>query len=159
MPCVAIVLYLLFVFIPVIDPLKKNIEKFREHYDRVVVLTISFLLYLYLLTIIWNTGVQFSMIQFLAPAFGILFYCYGVLSEKTKRNWFVGVVTPWTLSSDKVWQKTNETAGRLFKNAGLIAFLGFFLQDYAAFFVLAPVVIVTVYTVVYSYAEYRKETK
>jgi len=40
---------------------------------------IVFLFYLYPLTIFWNMGLRFNMIQPLAPALGILFYYCGVL--------------------------------------------------------------------------------
>lgn len=159
MPSISVGLLLLFVLIPKIDPLKANIEKFRKYYDGLVVLTIVFLFYLYLLTIFWNMGLRFNMIQLLAPALGILFYYCGVLIEKAKRNWFIGIRTPWTLSSEKVWEKTHKIGGRLFKVAGVVALFGVLFHDYAMFFVVVPVILIAAYTVVYSYFEYQKETR
>ena len=92
-------------------------------------------------------------------ALGLLFFYAGILCENAKRNWFVGIRTPWTLSNDRVWDRTHQIGGKLFKLAGVITFLGVFFQNYAVFFILAPVLVVTVYTVVYSYVEYQKETK
>jgi len=157
MPFISVVLFLLFLLIPKIDPLKANIEKFRKYFDGFVVLIILFLFYLYLLTIFWNFGVKFSMNQVLAPAFGILFFYCGILIEKAKRNWFIGIRTPWTMSSEKVWEKTHKIGGRLFKISGIIALLGIFFPGLALFFVLIPVIFVVIYTVIYSYFEYRKE--
>lgn len=159
MPLISIGLFLLFVLIPKIDPLKANIEKFRKYFDIFVVLIILFLFYIYLLTISWNLGFRFSMNQLLPPAMGILFYYLGILVEKAKRNWFIGIKTPWTLSSDRVWDKTHKIGGKLFKVAGAIAFLGIFFQDYAISFVIFPVILVAGYTIVYSYFEYQKEIK
>ncbi len=157
MPFISIGLLLLFLIIPKIDPLKANIEDFRKYYDRFIVLVILFLFYLYLLTILWNTGIRFNMIAFLAPAFSILFYYAGILTENAKRNWFIGIRTPWTLSNDKVWEKTHKIGGKLFKVAGVIALLGIIFQDYALLFILAPVIIVVISTIIYSYFEYKKE--
>ncbi len=154
MPFISIGLFLLFVLIPKIDPLRENIEKFRKYFDRFVLLVMVFLFYLHLLTIFWNTGVRFGMIQFLAPAFGILFYYCGVLIENAKRNWFIGIRTPWTLSNEKVWEKTHKIGGKLFKAAGIIAFLGVLFPNYALFFILFPVILVSIYTFAYSYFEY-----
>ncbi|MEM1515464.1 MAG: SdpI family protein [Candidatus Bathyarchaeia archaeon] len=42
----------------------------------------------------------------------------GILCEDSKRNWFIGIRTPWTLSSDRVWEKTHRLGGKLFKTAG-----------------------------------------
>ena len=156
MPFISTGLSLLFVLIPKIDPLKANIEKFRKHYDRFVVLVMSFLFYLYLLTILWNTGTRFDMVQALVPAFGVLFYYCGILTEHARRNWYIGIRTPWTMSSEKVWAKTHKIGGKLFKVAGFVAFLGAVFPDIAIFFVIVPVLLVAAYTVVYSYAEYQK---
>ena len=46
----------------------------------------------------------------MAPAIGLLIYYAGVLTENARQNWFMGVRTPWTLSSEKVWNKTNRLA-------------------------------------------------
>jgi len=157
LPIISLGLFFLFILIPKIDPLKANIEKFRKYFDGFVVLIILFLFYLYLLTIFWNFGVQFSMNQVLPPAFGILFFYCGILIEKAKRNWFIGIRTPWTLSNEKVWDKTHFIGGRLFKAAGLVALLGVFFQNHAILFVIVPVILVSLFTIVYSYFEYQKE--
>ncbi|KAA0005070.1 MAG: SdpI family protein [Thermoplasmata archaeon] len=159
MPLLSMMLFLLFIAIPKIDPLKHNIEKFREYYDGFVVLIIVYLFYVYLLTIFWNIGIRFNMVQPLAPAMGILFYYIGILIENAKRNWFIGIRTPWTLSSEKVWEKTHKIGGKLFKIAGIIAFIGVFFQRYVLFFILVPIILVAAYTIVYSYFEYQKETR
>ena len=109
---------LLFVAIPRIDPLKANIEKFRTFYDRFVVLFMVFFFYFYLLTILWNMGVQYNFNQVLAPAFGGLFYYIGVMIEHAKRNWFVGIKTPWTLSSENVWDKTHANWRKTVQDCG-----------------------------------------
>jgi len=159
MPIISLLIFSLFIAIPKIDPLKQNIEKFRKYYDGFVVLMIAYLFYVYLLTLLWNIGIRFSMIQPLVPAMGILFYYIGILVENAKRNWFIGIRTPWTLSSERVWEKTHKIGGKLFKIAGIIAFIGIFFQDYAIFFILIPVISVAFYTIIYSYVEYQKEVK
>lgn len=155
-PLISVGLFLLFILIPKIDPLKANIEKFRKYYDRFVGLVIGFLFYIYILTIFWNREMRLNMIQFSAPAFGILFYYCGILTENTKKNWYIGIRTPWTMSSEKVWEKTNRIGGKLFKISGGIALLGIFLPSYALFFILAPVIFAVTYTIIYSYFEYQK---
>lgn len=157
MPFISVFLFLLFLVIPKIDPLKENIEKFRKYFDSFIIIIILFLFYLYLLTIFWNLGIKFSMPQFLAPAFGVLLYYCGVLIENAKRNWSIGIRTPWTLSSEKVWDKTHKIGGKLFKISGIICLFGILFPDFALFFVLAPVILFMVYTIFYSFFEYKKE--
>jgi len=157
MPLMSLGLFLLFLLIPKIDPLKENIKKFRKYFDGFIVLMMLFLFYIYLLTLFWNIGSRFNMSQLMIPAMGILFYYCGILVENTKRNWFIGIRTPWTLSSETVWDKTHKIGGRLFKAAGVIAFLGIFFPKQAILLVIIPVFLVTAYTLIYSYFEYQKE--
>ena len=159
MPIILLGLFLLFILIPKIDPLKENIAKFRKYFDGFIVLITIFLFYIYLLTIAWNLGKRFDMGKMMVPALGMLFYYCGILTENAKRNWFIGIKTPWTLSSERVWDKTHKIGGKLFKAAGLIAFLGIFFPNYAFYFILVPALLVAFYTIIYSYFEYQKETK
>ena len=156
-PITLVGLALLFMAIPRIDPLRENIEKFRRYYDGFVIFFMVFMMFVYLQVVMWNLGVKISPNAFLPIAVGVMFIGIGVLCENTKRNWFVGIRTPWTLSSDRVWDKTHKLGGRLFKIAGVIAIVGIFFQRYVVFFILIPALLVAVYTVVYSYFEYRKE--
>ncbi|MFQ5812530.1 MAG: SdpI family protein [Anaerolineae bacterium] len=158
-PITLVGLALLFMAVPRIDPLRENIEKFRKYYDGFVILFMIFMICVYLTTILWSIEIRISPNVFLPIAAGIMFIGAGILCENTRRNWFIGIRTPWTLSSDKVWDKTHRMAGKLFKTAGVIAIVGIFFQSYAVYFVLVPAILVAAYTVVYSYFEYKKEMK
>jgi uncharacterized membrane protein len=85
-----------------------------------------------------------------------LFYYLGILTENAKRNWFIGIRTPWTLSNDKVWNKTHKLGGKLFKIVGIVAFLGILFQKYVLLFIISAVIAVAIYIIVYSYFEYKK---
>jgi uncharacterized membrane protein len=160
MPFLSLGIFLLFLAIPKVDPLKHNIEKFRNYYDGLIVAVLVFLLYLDSLVISWNMGFRFSMFQALAPAIGVLFYYLGVLTENAKRNWFVGIRTPWTLSNENVWDKTHKLGGKLFKIIGvLIGILGFFFEQYFVLLILAFVLIDAAFVTIYSYFEYKKQLK
>jgi uncharacterized membrane protein len=158
-PLVLTGLALLFIAIPRIDPLKANIEKFRRYYDGFIILFLLFLLSVHLQVILWNIGIKISPNVIFPIGLGLLFFYTGILLENAKRNWFIGIRTPWTLSNEKVWNKTHEIGGKLFKIAGIAAFAGIFFQSYALFFMLVPAILAAVYTIVYSYFEYQKEMK
>jgi len=159
LPLITAGLFLLFLVIPKIDPLKENIKKFRRYFDLFILFMIIFMLYIYFLTILWNFGVSFDTNRLLIPAMGLLFFYAGVLTENAKMNWFVGIRTPWTLSSETVWNKTNKLGGKFFKIAAFIAFLGFFFPDYSVLFIMIPVLSLVVFIFLYSYFEYQKEKK
>lgn len=159
MPFLSLFMIGLFLLIPKIDPLKANIEKFRKYYDGFIVSLLLFLFYIYILSIVWNLGIRFDMTQMILPAIGVLFYYIGVLMENAKRNWFIGIRTPWTLSSDIVWDKTHKIGAKLYKAAGFCALLGIFFGKYAIFFLIVPIIISSIYLVIYSYVEYIKENR
>jgi uncharacterized membrane protein len=159
LPFILIPVFLLFVLIPRIDPLKANIAKFRNYFDGFMVILMLFLFYIYLLTIFWNLGKRFNLAAMMAPALGILFYYCGVLIKNAKRNWFIGIRTPWTLSSEGVWDKTHKIGEKLFKIAGIIAFLGIIIPKYAFWVMIIPVILAAIYPIVYSYFVYQKEMR
>ncbi|MFH1285077.1 MAG: SdpI family protein [Candidatus Micrarchaeota archaeon] len=155
-PALGCVLIVLFKFLPNIDPMGASYAGFRRYYDEFVVVIMGFLLYLEVLIVVWNAGTIFSMGQVLAPALAAVFYFTGRLAENTKRNWFVGIRTPWTITSDVVWNKTNVLTGKLMKAAGIIALFGVILPSYAFGLVLVPVILAAVFGFAYSYLEYKK---
>jgi len=158
-PLISIGLFLLLYFIPQLDPFKENVKKFRKHYDNFILITLIFLLYIHLLTLLWSLNFKFNMVIMLIPALAILFYNVGAIMEKAKRNWFIGIRTPWTLSSDLVWEKTHKLGGKLFKISAIFSLLGILLPKLAIFFIMVPLISASIYIIIYSYVEYKKSIK
>ena len=77
---------------------------------------------------------------------------------KLRRNFYVGIRTPWTLSSDTVWRRTHRTGGALMVLGGLILAISAFLPR-PAFLVLfvTTIVIVAVIPIVQSYILWKRE--
>ncbi|MDD2655774.1 MAG: SdpI family protein [Candidatus ainarchaeum sp.] len=159
LPGMMLFFVLLFFIIPKIDPLKKNIEKFRDKYEEMVLVILAFFLLIFLQTMLWNMGMLISPALTVPVAVGLLFIYLGYVLPKAKRNWFVGIRTPWTMSSDKVWDKTHRMGGKLFIMMGIILILSIFLGS-GSFYVLIGLVLVSViYLFWYSYAQFQKEKK
>ena len=150
---------LLFITIPKIDPLKENIEKFRKYYDGFVILFSAFMVFIHLYVISWNMGIRISPNMVLPIGLGLLFFYCGILCENAKRNWFIGIRTPWTLSSEKVWERTHKVGGRLFKACGVISIVGLLFPSHVAYFILIPVMFAATFLIVFSYFAYQKEMR
>ena len=160
MPTVVAAMLLLFWIIPQIDPLKANIAKFREYFNAFITLVVAFMVYTHVLTMLWNLGYdQFNMSTAMLPALGLLFVFAGIMMRKAKRNFFIGIRTPWTLSSDRVWDETHRIGSMLFIASGILALLGALSAEYAVWFILIPVLGSTLFLFVYSYVLYRQDTK
>ena len=156
MPFIVTGLALLFVVIPRIDPLKANIARFRDTYEWFVAAFLGYMLYIYVMTLAWNLGYSFDFSRMMVPAMAGLFFFIGVLIGRARRNYFIGIRTPWTLANDEVWDRTHKLGGVLFKAAALISLLGIFFPDLAIWFIIAPVVAVSVVTTAASYIIYRR---
>ena len=160
MPIVTVGLLVMFLVIPNIDPLKANIVQFREYFNAFITLMVLFMVYMHILTILWNMGRnQFNMGAAMLPALGLIFVFAGVMMRKAKRNFFIGIRTPWTLSNDVVWDKTHQLGSTLFIISGVIAVLGGLFEEFAIWLVLGPVIGSTIFLPVYSYVVYQQETK
>jgi len=51
---------------------------------------------------------------------GLMFVLIGGSLGHVRSNYFFGIRTPWTLSSDLSWDKTHKLGGKLFVILGLI---------------------------------------
>lgn len=154
-PGLMIVLFLVFLFLPKIDPLKKNYKKFRSYYNWFVFSFLLFMFYIHVLTIMWNFY-NFNLTVFMIPAFSFLFYNLGIVLSNARMNWFVGIRTPWTLSSKDNWNRTHVFSGKLFRISAVICLLGLFFQRFAIWFMLVPIILSSIVAVVYSYWISRK---
>jgi len=159
LPSLLVGIVLLFITIPKVDPLKENIERFRKYYDGFIILFSAFMVFIHLYVISWNIGIRISPNIVLPLGFGILFFYCGILCENAKRNWFIGIRTPWTLSSERVWEKTHKVGGRLFKACGIISIAGLLFPSHATYFILIPIIFAAAFLIVFSYLEYQKEIR
>lgn len=161
MPLVILGMLALFIVVPGIDPLKANIAQFRGAFNLFIVLISAFMLYMHGLTLAWSLGYQdFNMSAAMLPFLGVVFIFIGYMLRQAKRNFFIGIRTPWTLSSDTVWDKTHQLGSILFMASGVLAIIGSFFGGMIAFWLFfVPLMTSTVVLMVYSYILYRAETK
>jgi len=161
MPLITLGMFALFFVFPAIDPLKANIARFRGAFNLFIVLIVAFMLYIHGLTLAWSLGyTNFKMSTSMLPAMGLLFIFIGFLLRRAKRNFFIGIRTPWTLSSDTVWDKTHQLGAILFMAAGVLTFIGGLFGGMTAFWMLfVPLIGSTLFLLVYSYVLYQRETK
>ena len=160
LPVMMIGLTLLFLAIPSIDPLKKNIADFRGWFNVFIVLFNLFMAFVHGLTLAWNlghTGIRMSVAM--VPAMGLLFILIGLMIRKAKRNYFIGIRTPWTLANDVVWEKTHLLGSKLFIAAGILTLLSLLFPDKAFVILMVSVLGASLIAVVYSYLVFRQEEK
>lgn len=155
-PIISAIFVVLLLSIPTIDPLKNNVKKFRKYFDMFIITFICFMFYVYALTLIWNLGYKFDMVTWLIPAFAGLSYYLGVMMNHAEPNWFIGIRTPWTLSSPIVWNKTHKLGAKLYKVSAIIILAGIILPAFQIWFILLPLIGGSLLLTIYSYFEFKK---
>lgn len=158
-PLAMTLILLLFVLIPKIAVFKKNLKAFEKQYWLLALVIQVFFLLFYAITLLPNFGFDTGFSQLFALPLAFMFIAIGLLMPSFKRNFFVGVRTPWTLSSDRVWNKTHKFGGTLFIAAGVVSLAAAFIPGQSVLTIVTVVLAAALATVVYSYMEFRKIEK
>ena len=160
LPLMMLILYFVFLVLPYFDPKKDQYASFASVYHHFKDLIIAFIFILFILTNSNGLGHQIN-IGFWTPLLvGLLFVVIGFLLNKVKTNWFLGIRTPWTLSSETVWNKTHQMSSRVLMFAGLIiALTSIAPVAYKMILFVFAIAIVVLSLPIYSYWLYAKEKK
>lgn len=150
----------LFDLLPKIDPRRRNYEKFGSFYDLFCVLMEIFILVMngIMVTEALRPG-TLSVPMAVMLGVGILFVIVGNFMPKFKSNFYMGIKTPWTLSSDEVWRKTHRLGGKCFFLSGLLFIICAFLPESAFAVCFAGILIACFIPGIMSYIWWRQEQK
>ncbi len=158
LPLLAFALYVVFLVIPRIDPGRANYARFAGAYAVVRYGVITVIAFVYAVIHLWIRGHRVEVSTLIPLLIGGLFVSLGSVMGKVRPNWFVGIRTPWTLSSKLSWVRTHRLAGWVFTTFGLCLMLSGLLRAKAAFVVtLALFAVGMVWTLVYSYLTWRRD--
>ncbi|MEJ2297254.1 MAG: SdpI family protein [Woeseiaceae bacterium] len=149
--------FAIFKLIPVISPRGFRTESFTGVLNILMTATVLF-------GAIIGVGVfraandpSVNISTFVFVAVGLLFIVIGNFLGKVRKNFFLGIRTPWTLASDEVWAKTHRLGGWCFVVAGVImALMGAAAPASNMGWVIGVVVAIALIPVVYSFFAYRK---
>jgi uncharacterized membrane protein len=156
LPIVILATYLLITFIPLIDPLKRNYPKFYFPYFCFRTVLVVFFVLLYFYTLWAALGTKLNINFLIIPAFSVLFIVIGLFLPKVKKNYFVGIRTPWTIHSEEVWDKTHQFGGKFFIAGGIIALISLLFPKYSLSIFITAVLLAAFIPVIYSYFAFRK---
>ncbi len=158
MPLVIIGLTGLFNVLPKLDPRRANYAKFIDTYWLIANAVILFILIGHGMIVATGLGYPVKVDRFMPIGIGLLFIVLGNYLTRVEPNWFIGIRTPWTLSSDTVWRKTHRTGGWLMVVGGFVLAASVFLPQ-GAFppLLIAAILIVAVIPVAQSYVLWKRE--
>jgi uncharacterized membrane protein len=148
-------IWLLLALLPRISPAGFRMEGFRTSYDVVRIAIVGFLFVVSVVTLLGASGYSLPMGEMISVLVGLLIVVLGNFMPKFRKNFFVGIRTPWTLGDDDVWYCTHRLAGWLFVLGGLALIVEALLRGSPLWFfaTLAALVLVPF---VFSYTTYRR---
>jgi uncharacterized membrane protein len=157
-PLVILALAGLMQVLPKIDPRGKNYAKFGDTYWLIVNGILIFCGVIQLLVLANGLGAPVSLGRVLPIGIGFLMMVLGNYLGRIQPNWFIGIRTPWTLSSDEVWRKTHRLGGRLFVAAGILFMLSVLVPGmFGMPLIVILIVVVAVIPVLYSLYLWMRE--
>jgi uncharacterized membrane protein len=124
-----------------------------------VVLTgvILFMLVIQLAAIAQSLGAPFDITTIVMLAVSVLFIFIGNYLGKIRRNFWMGIRTPWTLTNEVVWERTHRLGGWLFVAVGLIGIVCSFIPALRLWGVVVPIIAVSIFLYIYSYVSYQQQ--
>ena len=157
-PMLGLILYLVLLFLPRIDPGRANYANFAAAYATLRVALVALTAGIY--GVMQHAARSGGYGAHAAMPFivGGVFLVIGNILGKVRPNWFVGIRTPWTMSSAESWTRTHRAGGWLFIAIGLLMMIGGMIAVRPAF---TAAIVLTILGVVgltiYSYVIWRQD--
>lgn len=158
LPALGLLMAGLFVVLPKIDPKRANFTLHEKAWWLLSNTALVFLGVLNIFLVGTNLGWPIPFGQVLGVGIGILFLVLGNYITRVRQNWFLGIRTPWTLSSERSWRETHRIGGRLFVAGGLFLVVAALVNKrLPVWVILVAVAVPSVIALVVSYVEWKAD--
>ncbi|MGH7664649.1 MAG: SdpI family protein [Gemmatimonadaceae bacterium] len=158
-PFLMLLLWVLARRMPRLDSRAANHERFRETYELMLASMLAFLALVHVAIVGGALGWAVSVPRVLPIGVGALLVIMGNVLPRLRPNGYIGIRTPWTLSSDRVWERTHRVGGAVLTIAGVVIALAFFAEGILAFNLMVGCLVAAAIGVIgYSYIAWREET-
>ncbi|MGM0525590.1 MAG: SdpI family protein [Pseudomonadota bacterium] len=155
LPLTMVGTWLLFEVLSFISPKGFKLNEFIDVVGLLMTIIIAFLAVISLAQIAYALGYQVAMTRIISGALGLLLLLTGNYFGKLRKNFFIGIRTPWTLANEEVWNRTHRLAGWLFVLAGLVLFISAFLTT-SIWLILPAILIAALVPAGYSLWIYKR---
>jgi uncharacterized membrane protein len=157
-PLISLGLYGLFRVLPRLDPGRANYPRFAGAYSAIRIAILAVMAVIQLALVATALGQPIDVTRVIVVAVGALFAVIGAALGRLRPNWFVGIRTPWTLSSLRSWDATHRLGGRVFMAVGVATVLvGLVRPEWGLWTMLLGLGVGIVATVAYSYRVWRDD--
>lgn len=154
-PGLMLFIVLMFSALPWLSPKKFEVDSFRATYLYIMTAIVALLAYCHLLLLASALGIALDMSRAIVGGVSLLIALMGNVMGKVRRNFFIGIRTPWTIANERVWNATHRFAAKTFFAGGLVGLLAVILR--APFWApMAAILVATLIPVIYSLVLYKQ---
>ena len=114
---------LLFAALPWLSPRKFDVNTFRPTYLYIMIVFVAVLAYINVMTLVAALGVMTDIGRAVVGGVCLLIALLGNVLGKVRRNFYIGIRTPWTIADERVWNKTHRLAARTSFVCGLLGLI------------------------------------
>ena len=145
----------MFAILPWLSPPKYKIDSFQQPYLYIMVVIVAMMGYIQIVTSTAALAPKLDTVRWMICGMMLFFAMMGNMLGKIRRNYFMGIRTPWTLASERVWNDTHRFGARMFVLCGG---LGFVMSAFGAnpLFAVALILIAALGPVLYSFTLSKK---
>lgn len=117
------------------------------------------MLIIQLSTLALALGIAFDILLVVTLALSLFFLFIGNFMGKIRRNFWMGIRTPWSIANEVVWERTHRIGGWLFVAVGLLGIPCSFIPALRLWGLIVPLLATCVFLYVYSYVCYQRMTQ
>jgi uncharacterized membrane protein len=111
---------LLTYLLPWLSPKDFQVDGFRSTYRQIMLILFVIWTYIYA-AILWaGFGHPLDAGRAIAVGYCLGFILFGNVMGKVRRNFYIGVRTPWTLTNERVWNATHRFTAKVWVTAGVL---------------------------------------
>jgi uncharacterized membrane protein len=155
LPGQMLVIVALMAVISWLSPRQFEVESFRSTYFYIMVAIVAFLAYLHALMLWAAVSGPINMNRAFLGGTCLLMALLGNVMGKVRRNFFIGIRTPWTLADERVWYATHRLGAKTMVLGGLTG-LVFALAGARPWLCFGAVLVGVFVPVIYSLVYYKQ---
>jgi len=155
MPIAALLVFVVMRLIPVVSPKGFRTDTFLDVINVFTVTMVGFTCGVAILILLEANGQDVRINEMIYAGVGLMLIVLGNYMGKVRKNFFIGIRTPWTLASDEVWSRTHRLGGKTFILIGIFLMLNSIVR-FPPEWLLPAIVVAALIPVVYSFVLYRR---
>lgn len=145
---------------PKLDPKKESYIKHEKSYYITTSIIVIFFIIIHWITIGIALGIPISIGKIVPILTGSMLIIFGNYMSQVRPNFFFGIRTPWALSNEYVWRKTQRFGGYSFIVSGIIIISSTLLTQKISFIlIIISIFGVSIASYIFSYLQYKKVCK